>query len=138
MLGRPRAVSTRAVAHLIGEVAVLWLLAASTAASFLPRGFGLNTQDHLALLTPGFASGIGVALLAAAGCAGLWWLLGRELVNQLAMASLAVLALALVLPGGLTTYFLPGPLGLLLAAFLLSRFPGDDGAPWRNRRSRPL
>jgi hypothetical protein len=120
--------TVRGLARVLGEVAVLWLLAAGATASFLPRGFGPNAEDRLVLLQPSFWSGVGVAAGVAAGCAGLWWLVTRELPSQLGLAALGLLALSLVLPGGLTPFFLPAPLALLLCAFLQARFPDDDGA----------
>jgi hypothetical protein len=114
----------------VGELSLVWLLAASIAASFLPRGVALTAHHQAVLLQPSALGGIAVALIGLAGCAGLWWLLSHELLSQLALAACALIALALVLPGGLTPYFLPPPLGLLAAAFLISRFPDhSDDAP---------
>lgn len=115
------------IARWIGELSLVWLFAATASAAFLPRGVGLDAQDQAALLNPSLLSGLAVLVLGLAACAALWWLLRRNLLNQLALAACAVLALALVLPGGLTLYFLPPPVGLLVSAFLLSRF-GDDAA----------
>lgn len=119
--------TARRFARLLGEVAILWLAAATATAAFLPRGFGAVGPNRLGLLLPSLAGGVGVAVLGAAGCAGLWWLLARELASQLGLAALGVLAVSLLLPGGLTPFFLPGPLALLLSAFLMARFPEGAG-----------
>lgn|GEM_PF-6602360 len=120
----------RTVARLLGEVSLLWLLAASTTASFAPRGVALNAQDQLAIHQTTIGGGLELALPAAALCFGLWWLLTRELLGPLAVGAAGLLAVSLLLPHDLTLYFLPTPLALLLTAFLLNRFP-DPEAPRR-------
>ncbi len=119
--------SVQGVARIVGEISLLWLLAASAAAAFLPRGVTLNAQHQAIFINPSVFGGVAVALVGLLGSAALWWLLSREMLSQLALAACALLALALVLPGGLTAYFLPPPLGLLATAFLLSRFSEEPG-----------
>ncbi len=117
----------RTIARLLGELSLLWLLAAATTASFAPRGVSLNAQDRVAVHQTTIGGGLALALPAAALCFGLWWLLTRQLLGPLAVASAGLLAVSLLLPHDLTLYFLPAPLTLLVAAFLLHRFP-DPGA----------
>ena len=120
------AVSVRAAAHVLGEVALVWLLAAATTAAFAPRGVTLDIQDQVAISQTSVGGGLEVALPAAALCFGLWWLLSRDFLAPLAVASAALLAVSLLLPHDLTLFFLPPPLALLAAAYLLSRFPAPD------------
>jgi len=121
---------TRRVARWAGELALIWLLAAATAASFLPRGVGLNTQDQLQITTPGTFSGLLIAIPAAGLCAGLWWLLTNSYYLPLAVAATGLLVAALLLPRGLPVFFLPSPLVLLASAWVLRWAPPDpDDAP---------
>lgn len=120
----------RTVARLLGELALVWFLAAATTASFAPRGVTLNLQDQLSLHQPGIVGGLTFALPAAALALGLWWLLNREYLGPMAVAAAALLATSLLLPHDLTFYFLPTPLCLLIAAYLLNRFP-DPNQPRR-------
>ena len=124
--------AVRSVARWIGEIGLLWLMAATATAAFLPWGFGLNALDQPAFVNPTTLQGLAVAAAGLGITVALWWLLTREMANQLALAAMGLLALAFVLPGGLTTYFLPPPLLLLLAAFLIARFPA--AGPPRPRR----
>jgi hypothetical protein len=128
----------RRVARLAGEVALLWLAAAATAASFLPRGVGYNAQDQLGLVPTTAAAGLAVALPSAGICLGLWWLLARGHLGPLAVAAAGILVVALLLPAGLTPYFLPPPLLLLAAAWVLHWVPDPeaDGQPRRGGRGR--
>lgn len=118
--------SVRAVARVLGEVALVWLLAAAATASFAPRGVTLDTHDQVAISQTSVGGGLEVALPAAALCLGLWWLLSRGLLAPLAVASAALLAVSLLLPHDLTLFFLPPPVALLAAAYLLARFPAPD------------
>lgn len=63
-------------------------------------------------------------LPAAAICAGLWWLLIHRFLAPLAVAAAGVFVLALVLPHGMTLFFLPPPFGLAVAAWLSRAAPG--------------
>jgi hypothetical protein len=123
----------RHIARLAGEIAVVWLAAAATAASFLPRSVTLNAQDQLQLAAPSTLGALLFALPATGLCVGLWWLLTRDYHLPLAVASAALLVAVVLLPGGLTLFFLPPPLILLAAAWILHWAPagggGDGPAP---------
>ncbi len=113
----------RRVARAAGELALLWLAAAASTASFAPRTAGLNAQNHFAVQATGLGSGLMVAVPAVLLCGGLWWLLRHGLAGPLAMGAAAVLAAALLVPHGLNFYFLPPPLVLLAVAWVLWRHP---------------
>ena len=120
----------RRVARLAGEVAVVWLAAAATAASFLPRSVSLNTQDKLQLVAPSTLGALLFALPAAGVCIGLWWLLTHEYHLPLAVAAASLtVTIILLLPGGLTVFFLPPPLILLAVAWVLRWAPPDGQGP---------
>jgi hypothetical protein len=127
----------RRVARWVGEFAIIWLAAAATAASFLPRGVQLNAQDQLGLSSPSAWGSLLVAIPAAGLCAGIWWLLARDYYLPLAVAAAGLLVAALFLPGGLTIYFLPSPLLLLAVAWVLRWAPGGDEPSDEAARNRP-
>jgi hypothetical protein len=118
----------RRIARVVGEIALVWLVAASTAASFAPRGISLDVRDQLQIASPSAFGGLAVAIPAAGLCAGLWWLLSREYLAPLAVASAGLLVAALLLPSGLTGYFLPPPLALLAVAWVLRWAPAEDAS----------
>jgi len=115
----------RRAARLVGDLALIWLVAAATTASFLPRGVQLNLQDQMQISSPSALGALLVALPAAGLCIGLWWLLSHDYFAPLAVASAGLLVAALFLPNGLTAFFLPPPLALLGVAWVLRWAPPD-------------
>lgn len=113
----------RKATRLVAEIALVWLVAAGTTASFTPRGTALDAHDQMFIPAISLLGGLAVALPAAGICLGLWWLLLREHLGPLALASAGVLVVALLLPRGLTVFFLPPPIVLLLASWILYRVP---------------
>lgn len=110
------------------------MIAATTAAAFLPRGITLNAQDQFQLSAPSALGGLLVALPAAGLCLGLWWLLSCDYYLPLAVSSAGLLVAALFLPRGLPVFFVPAPLVLLGTAWVLrwsppDRTPGGTGRP---------
>ena len=117
----------RKAARLAAEIALVWLVAACTTAAFAPRGTALDARDQMYIPAVSVLGGLMVALPAAGICIGLWWLLIRGHLGPLALASAGVLVVALLLPRGMTTFFLPPPVVLLVASWILYRVPEQPG-----------
>ncbi len=117
----------RKVARVAAEIALVWLVAACTTAAFAPRGTAINAQDQLFIPATTAVGGLLVALPAAGICIGLWWLLVREYLAPLALGAAGVLVVALLLPKGMTAFFLPPPVVLLVAAWILRWVPDRPG-----------
>ncbi len=113
----------RKAARLAAEIALVWLAAACTTAAFAPRGTALDAHDQMYIQAVSMLGGLAVALPAAGICAGLWWLLLRDHLGPLALASGGLMVVALLLPRGMTTFFLPPPIVLLVASWILLRVP---------------
>ena len=113
----------RRAARLAAEVALVWLAAACTTAAFAPRGTALDAHDQMYIPAVSMLGGLVVALPAVGVCAGLWWLLSRQYLGPLALASAGLMVLALLLPRGMTVFFLPPPIVLLATSWVLVRVP---------------
>ena len=110
--------------RIIGEVSLLWLLAAAATASFAPRGVNVGAGNQTQIAATGLGGALVVLVPAVAICLGLWWLLAHRMPGPLALGAVAVFVLALLLPRDLTLFFVPPAFGLAVAAWLLRRAPG--------------
>ncbi len=117
----------RGVARVLGMVSIIWLLAAVSTAAFVPRGPGINAQDQITILSASIGGAILVIAIGVAVCGALAYMLTHSLTGPLLLSCAGLIALALVLPRGLTPFFLPPPIGLLLSAWLLMAFPDPNG-----------
>jgi len=112
----------RDVARVLGWASIVWLLAAVSTAAFVPSGPGLNAQDQITILPPSLGLTILIIVIGLGVCLALGYLLIHALTGPLLVCCAGLIALALLLPRGLTPFFLPPPLGLLLSAWLLFAF----------------
>lgn len=110
--------------RLIGELSLLWLLAAAVTAAFAPRTVLFNAASQINIPGTTVGAGLTVVVPAVGICFGLWWLLRHGFAGPLAVAAGGIFVLALVLPHPMTGFFLPPPFGLALAAWLLRGTPG--------------
>jgi len=113
----------RQLARGLGLLSIIWFLAAMSTAAFVPRGPGVDAQDRLVMLSASLGSSVLILLAAVAASGALVYLLLHSLTGPLLLSCAGLIALALLLPAGLTPYFLPPPIGLLASAWLLTAFP---------------